>query len=187
MTLDPTKLTKFCIENYFDSGKSATITPLDAKLYLNAIDIKSIISICNQADVYDTLFRTRLQNKAYLPKDAEGFISWANEGWKTGKYFVFIIRDQSNEIIGAIDIKSNDPDFGEIGYWVDENSPGYMTNAVIGLIEIAKSAGYKKLGAHVLLDNTASRRVLERANFKQTGKESPFDEKHPRYKYKINL
>lgn len=132
-------------------------------------DIEKIAAICNQKSVYDILFRDKFGGKEYDSEKAVGFFNWAASGWRTQKYFVFLVRNSGGEIIGAVDIKSNDLEGGEIGYWADENNPGVMTNAVSRLAELAKNAGYKKLFALVLKENTKSQNVLGRNGFVWTG------------------
>lgn len=132
-------------------------------------DIEKIAAVCNQKSVYDILFRDKFGGKEYDREKAVGFLNWAASGWKTQKYFVFLVRNSGGEIIGAVDIKSDDLEGGEIGYWADENNPGVMTNAVSRLAELAKNAGYKKLFALVLKENTKSQNVLGRNGFVWTG------------------
>ena len=171
MGIDQSKLTTYQIQNFHCPKLKGNIIPIDDLKTISSNDRKRIITICNQSKVYGILFNTRLSGAEYGNKDTEDFVEWAVKGWQTGKYFVFAIRDDKGNLVGAIDIKSDNPNFGEIGYWMDENSPGYMTNAVIGLVEIAKNAGYKTLGAHTKSFNDASKRVLQRAGFKPDGKE----------------
>ena len=139
----------------------------DAKF--SKIDIEKIIDICNQKPVYEMLFRKKLEGKAYGEEQAKNFLSWIVEGWREQKFFVFLIRNSEGNIIGAVDIKSNDLSRAEIGYWADENHAGIMSNAVTKLIEIARNAGYKILFATARLDNKRSQNVLLRSNFLVVG------------------
>jgi RimJ/RimL family protein N-acetyltransferase len=134
-------------------------------------DINKITKICNQKDTYELLFKNRLNGRPYTQKDAQDFIDWLKKGWKDQTHFVFFVRKNDGEIIGAIDIKSNDLSRAEIGYWGDENYRGFMTNTLEQLISLAKNAGFVRLFAGVRSDNLKSLGVLERANFKKTGEE----------------
>lgn len=130
-------------------------------------DIRKITEICSQRKIYDVLFNQRLNGTAYTQKNAEAFVNWIQEGWNANTHFVFFVRKQTGEIIGALDIKSATLAKAYVGYWADENYRGFMTNALIALITIAQQAGYICLGARVLHDNYASIAVLERAGFKK--------------------
>jgi RimJ/RimL family protein N-acetyltransferase len=72
-------------------------------------------------------------------------------------------------VVGAIDIKSSDLDAGEIGYWASSEYPGYVTNAVVALSQLAKNAGFKSLFADTVPDNLPSQSVLRRAGFNHQG------------------
>lgn len=141
----------------------ATLTPLiDAGA--NSSDVARIAGICSQPKVYDVLFARRLNGEPYTAKNAQEFIDSSTSNWQAKAQFVYAIRGADGEIVGMIDIKSPPP-AAEIGYWVDEQSPGYVTNAVEALIEAAKAAGYQELYALVLKDNQRSKNVVERTEF----------------------
>lgn len=128
-------------------------------------DVEKIVKICNQKSVYDFLFRKRLEGRVYEKKDAEWFLNWIAEGWQKQKWFVFFIRNNKEDIIAAIDIKSDNLESAEVGYWADEENPGVMTNAAIKLSEIAIKNGFRKLYALVLPENVKSIGVVKRAGF----------------------
>ena len=96
----------------------------------------------------------------------------ARLGWAQGQYFVFLSKDSEDHVVSAIDIKSDNLQDAEIGYWADKNKPGYVTNMLVGLVELAKHAGYKSLVAYTRKDNEKSQRVLLRAGFVEAGEES---------------
>ena len=150
-------------ENHFDGGaihlRRADTFPNDKTTR------DQIASICNQPLVYDTLFRDRLEGATYSETDADEFIEWAHSGWQSGSHFVFFATNESNRIIGAVDIKSADLAAAEIGYWADSNYPGNMTNAVAALIHAAVETGFSRFTAYVKHNNQKSIRVLERAGF----------------------
>ncbi len=162
--------------NHYDLPLQVEVSPVDENHVINKRDINKIVDICNQPAIYSFLFAKRLKNQPYREDSADGFIKWAKEGWRNGQYFVFLVKNQLNEIIGAIDIKSNNPNGAEIGYWMDQNFPGYMSNIVKGLVERAKEVGFKKLIAFTQPENARSQRVLIRAGFTHLGIEDHKDE-----------
>lgn len=106
-----------------------------------------------------------LDGKPYTEKEAQGFVDWVKEGWNKQTHFVFFVRKNDSEIVGAIDIKKADLTRSEVGYWADENYRGFMTNTINELISIAREVGYKKLFAEVKIENSKSVGVLERVGF----------------------
>ncbi len=141
------------------------LVPVNETLALEPDQYAQIVTICNQPLVYSVLFADRLSGNPYRLADAERFIQWAKCGWQAGTHFVFLIRRQSGEIIGALDIKSNTLPSAEIGYWMSACFPGVMTNAVKQLVEIARRAGYQELFGMVRVSNVKSAGVLARVGF----------------------
>ena len=156
------------IEN-FKTHETGKLFPLCADFCLTDDDFRQISEICHQPSVYE-LFKERLQGKEYTISDAKGFYDWANSGWNEDKFFVFLIRDSNGKICCAVDIKSNNLDGAEIGYWASEDSPGFITNAVEKLCEFGKEKGFKMLYGLTVPQNLKSQNVLMRAGFKNCGK-----------------
>lgn len=163
-------------------------------LYLEAVDdaarytpahLEQIVAICNQPRVYDLLFAERLQGKPYPIADTETFIRWGEAGWRNQTHFLFYIVRADDTIVGAADIKSPNLAAAEIGYWLSEEHPGIMSNAVKKLCVIARQAGYRALFALVKEHNRKSSNVLERAGFTFT--ESRTLKEQPYRKYDLTL
>lgn len=132
-------------------------------------DLEQIVKVCNEKLVYKMLFSDLFEGRKYEYKDAEYFITDAQKSWENNSKFVFLIRNEKDEIIAAIDIKSADLESAEIGYWISSDYPGLMTNAVKKLSELAKNTGFKKLWATTKVDNQKSQNVLKRAGFTDLG------------------
>lgn len=149
-------------------------------------DIERITQICSQEEIYDNLFKRKFKGKSYTEENAQSFVNWVKKGWEEKAYFVFIVRDNDDNVIGTIDIKSSDLGGAEVGYWADQNVSGFMTNALRSLVEIATEAGYEGLYAKVLVRNNKSMGVLERAGFEKI-EESRLIEGREYAEYSINL
>ncbi len=156
------------IERYPD-GEIFKMQSVDESSELRPEDLEQVAEICNEGLVYDTLFRGKFEGRPYTSEDAKGFTDWAKQGWNNNDKFVFLIRDPQNRIVGAIDIKSNNTEAAEIGYWASSTTPGIMTNAVKALCDIAKDAGYKQLYGLTVPNNERSQKVLLRAGFSDEG------------------
>jgi len=165
----------------YDTKDVYTLISVDQSRVLSEPDIETITEICNQPLVYDFLFREKFKGRKYEYKDAEGFVKWAQEGWKNKTYFVFIIRNDKGEIVACSDIKSPNLDSAEIGYWASDKSSGVMTNAVKSLIGVAQKAGYKSLFGLVKPTNDKSSGVLNRNNFENVGLVTEDGEQYLKY------
>lgn len=157
------------IERYPD-GEICMLMSLDDSHEIAKDDIKRITSICSEDLVYKTLFKDIEKfSNGYVEEHAKGFVEFAKDGWRTNSSFVFLIRDAQNTILAAIDIKTNNREAGEVGYWATSEKPGVMTAGLKKLIEIARNAGYKKLFALVKITNSKSSALIIRAGFKFVG------------------
>ena len=153
----------------FKTGEECFLVSNEDEGNFSEADLLKITEICNQPAVYDFLFKEKLGNEPYELEKAKKFAKWVVEGWQKQEWFVFLIRRNEGEIVGAIDIKSNDLEMAEVGYWADENFAGIMTNATGKIVELAKKAGYKKLFATTKPNNERSQKVLSRNHFLRQG------------------
>jgi len=149
----------------FKRSESWKMYSVDDDFQFNDQDIYRIKAICNEPLVYQWLFKEKLNGKPYSIEKAEGFIKWAQTGWIDQKYFVFIVRDINGVIQAAVDIKSNNFDLAEVGYWASGDKPGIMTNAIQALIGLATEAGYKRLFSDIQQSNEKSINVVKRCGF----------------------
>lgn len=128
-------------------------------------DIARIVAVCNESLIYNILFIERCTGQTYSEADAERFVAWAGRGWREKSHFVYLLRDSTGSIAGALDIKSANLSSSEIGYWLSQDHSGVMANAVIALCVMARQVGYEELFALVREGNDRSVRVLKRAGF----------------------
>ena len=160
--------------NRFNTNEPATLHSICSPL--TSVDLETITQICRSPLVYNILFvhlpfivERSGPHPRYTVHDAQTWVNTVVSNWRATTAFAFAVRDQSDRIIAALDIKSPDLEEAEIGYWADPENPGYITNAVIALAQKAKSAGFKKLFDLIVPDNIRSIRVVTRAGFTSEG------------------
>lgn len=149
---------EYPLTNYL-TGAEYILRPVLSELVIDS-QIDQLVSICNEAPIYDILFKEKLQNQPYAQNDAKKFFEWGAKGWKEQTYFVYLIVSELGEIAAAIDLKSADKNFAEVGYWSSGKHRGVMSNAMCSLIRIAQNDGYQKLYAKVRKANFGSQKVL---------------------------
>ncbi len=135
-----------------------------ADVRADAASVARIVSICNEPDVYDWLFRPLLAGDRYREEKAVQWLEWSREGWKAGTHFVFAVIDSDNLVVAACDIKSADP-VAEIGYWSSRRHRGVMTNAVTAMCRLGTEAGFRGFFARTKRGNVRSVGVLLRSGF----------------------
>jgi len=64
----------------------------------------------------------------------------------------------------------------EVGYWIapEHWGRGYATEALGGLLSIARAIGHRRVGGRHAADNPASGRVLRKVGFRPTGRAGAF-------------
>ena len=85
------------------------------------------------------------------------------------------LPDEGGRIVGGCGLHEKDGR-AELGYWVDPDywGRGYATEAVRGLLPLARIAGHRRIVARHAMDNPASGRVLRKAGFRPTGRARAF-------------
>lgn len=131
----------------------------------NEDSLQRLVSVCNEPEIYDFLFRILLKGAPYSAPNATYFLDKAAQGWREQTHFIFVSLDSNQEICGAMDIKSNNRKQAEIGYWASKDHVGITSPGVNVLCEIAAKAGFESLFAFVKTTNPRSVAVLERNGF----------------------
>jgi RimJ/RimL family protein N-acetyltransferase len=150
--------------NNYLGGESLQVVRADALLTTKIVRIQ-VASICNQPLIYKTLFQEAFGDVPYTEKNAQEFFEWAHQGWRSNSHFVFLLVNEHDHIVGALDIKSADFAAAEVGYWASAEYPGNVTNALVAMLDAATVVGFSRFTAYVRKGNGKSTRVLERAGF----------------------
>jgi RimJ/RimL family protein N-acetyltransferase len=133
--------------------------------------LADVVAACNEPLIYDWLFRERFKGQPYAEADARSFFAWQKSGWQDNAFFVFLLLSPEGQVVGALDIKSADPEAAEVGYWLSAQHRGLMNTALERLEDLARGAGFRSLYARVRPDNQRSRAVLRRAGWNEAGLE----------------
>lgn len=85
------------------------------------------------------------------------------------------LPEDGGRIVGCVGLHE-DEDRIEVGYWIAPGhwGRGYATEALTGLLALAKLAGHRRIVSRHASDNPASGRVLRKAGFRPTGRARPF-------------
>lgn len=118
--------------------------------------------------------RAHLPEPRYTPESvvamAEGVVV---EGLQRGDLAVLTIADAAtDEFAGSLVIFDVTQDEAEVGFWLHPRSRGRgLTGSALRLAaRFAAASGLRSLTARTVPDNTASRAVLDRAAFEETGR-----------------
>jgi RimJ/RimL family protein N-acetyltransferase len=82
---------------------------------------------------------------------------------------------EGGRIVGSVGLHVDGAEV-EVGYWVApaDWGRGYATEALSGLLALARLAGHRRIVGRHAADNPASGRVLRKAGFRPTGRSRPF-------------
>lgn len=86
------------------------------------------------------------------------------------------LPDDGGRIAGVCGLHEDDGEV-EVGYWITPRDwgCGYATEALRGMLSLAKLAGHRRLVSRHAADNPASARVLRKAGFRPTGRARAFE------------
>jgi ribosomal-protein-alanine N-acetyltransferase len=118
-----------------------------------------------------TWSRDHLTSRAFRNR-----VVWADRAIRQGDAVpLFLLRREDGVLLGGVtlsNIRRDPAQAGTLGYWIGEPyaRAGYMTEALAALRDHAfAEMGLSRLEAACLPDNTPSRRLLERCQFKYEG------------------
>lgn len=159
--------TKYIISR-FPTGEKAELFPLNDSFPVSESQLQDIVTVCNQDAVYTTLFRDMLEGNPYQESNAIWWINWAQEGWISGTHLVWVLI-KDDHILGAINLKNIKDGRAEVGYWCSIEHPGYMTNTLNQILDIAREMNLVEVNAWVRVGNTKSGNLLKRSGFEFQG------------------
>jgi RimJ/RimL family protein N-acetyltransferase len=111
------------------------------------------------------MFNRSRKGKKFTTSDIKKYLDWSVAQTLNGKNISYFVRDSHDVICGGLDLQRVNEKTVTIGYWTDEDKPGFVTNSVNILLGVAKNIGYVSIDAYPEKDNIKSIRVLERAGF----------------------
>ena len=109
----------------------------------------------------------------YREEDARSWIEAPHDPYLPS--LLITLPDEDGRIAGCVGLHE-DAGRIEVGYWIEPGSwgRGYATEALSGLLSLARLAGHSKVFSRHASDNPASGRVLRKAGFRPTGRARPF-------------
>jgi RimJ/RimL family protein N-acetyltransferase len=147
-------------------------------LYFSESRLGDLVRICNSADILEMIHRSGVPIGAkYTRRNAISFIKYCNEGWEDDDHYVFfLVTDDSRQrIAGCYELRNRHRESFETGYWIAPEHRGLGAAGLLALIELCRSFQVGSLFARVLEDNAASRRLLEKAGFRLSGRRADQD------------
>lgn len=118
----------------------------------------------------DIVAMTRLPDP-YPPDGALQFLRYVMPRHAAGVEYAFAVVHDAEGLVGMCGLHDVDRDRGqaELGFWIGRPywGRGYATAAAARALRLAfTELGFDRVVAHALVENTGSRRVLERAGFR---------------------
>ena len=109
----------------------------------------------------------------YAEEDALSWIASAKSPYLPN--LLITLPEEDGRIIGCVGLHEDGGQI-EAGYWIAPThwGRGYATEALSGLLALAKLAGHRRIVSRHAADNPASGRVLRKAGFRPTGRARPF-------------
>lgn len=111
-----------------------------------------------------------------LPASAEGLRAYLAQPRdpRLPHFFMYLRGTEGARLVGGIGLGRHDDDV-EVGYWIAAGyrGRGYALEALVAVIEHARTLGHRRLVARHFADGKASMRVLAAAGFRDTGSDRP--------------
>ncbi|MXO71299.1 GNAT family N-acetyltransferase [Alteraurantiacibacter buctensis] len=109
----------------------------------------------------------------YMPEDAQDYCSAARDPQDL-RLAIALPGHDGAPLIGQIGLDCG-AEVPEVGYWIARGyrGQGYATEALHGVLQMARALGVRRVEAGHYLDNPASGAVLRKAGFVETGEVRP--------------
>ena len=112
-----------------------------------------------------------------LPKSTESGVREAYQRWSRswetgGPTRTFAARDAATrQLLGGCELRLQPDGSAHVSYWTSagQRNHGHATRALTMLLQYGNSIGVTRFESHIAHDNTASRRVSEKAGFRRIG------------------
>ena len=106
----------------------------------------------------------------YTAEDARAFAQ-REQTHRAPHFLVTLPGGEGTRIIGCAGL-GGQGNADELGYWIAREhwGQGYATEAVRGVLQVARMLGYARVTACHFVDNPASGRVLTKAGFRREGR-----------------
>ena len=131
----------------------------------------------------------------YAEEDARRFVEQAGDPYLPR--LLITLPAEGGRIVGGCGLHDGPDDrdaVAEVGYWITPDSwgRGYATEALCGLLSLARLAGHRQVAGRHAADNPASGRVLRKLGFHPTGRSRVFhslgrDARLESFEYAIDL
>jgi len=109
----------------------------------------------------------------YAPEDAQDYCSASRDPLDL-RFAIALPGVEGAPLVGQIGLDCTEAE-PEVGYWIarGHRGKGYATEALAGVLQIARALGVRRVAAGHYLDNPASGAVLRKAGFAETGEVRP--------------
>tara|TARA_B100000378_G_scaffold276160_1_gene273526 strand:+ start:674 stop:1258 length:585 start_codon:yes stop_codon:yes gene_type:complete len=139
-------------------------------------DYKSWVILRRKSEDFLNKWEPEKDSNYYSKTNFNQRVKWAKKNFNSKKVIhLFIFLRSNNHLVGGItldNIRYGPFQSATLGYWLGEefSKKGIMTESLVSLIRYAnKDLGISRIEAATLPTNLASRRLLEKCNFKYEG------------------
>ena len=128
-------------------------------------DLEAVVDACGDPEIPRF---TLLVPSPYTEEDGRQFLTHVEGQWRDGDSERTFAITVDGEFLGVVGIGL---DSGVLGYWLkrDARGRGWMTRAVIAVVDWARGQGVSQFSLTTHPDNVASQRVALKAGFREIG------------------
>ena len=132
---------------------------------LGLADLDDVVDACSDPEIPRF---TLLVPRPYSEEDGRAFLVQVEANWREDASERTFAITASGEFLGVVGIGL---DSGVLGYWMkrDARGRGWMTRAVVAVVDWARERGVERFSLTTHPDNIASQRVALKAGFTEIG------------------
>jgi len=143
------------------NNKVATLFVVDNGTDLSPNDLLRLEEIFNQEECHK-MFEPKFLDRRFTSRDLASFINWSK---LNSNYYLFLIKDDQQNIVGGIDLQIKDRQSASIGFWQDCQASGYISGGLSCLLPEIHNAGFINIDSYTEPTNIKAMKVLYRQGF----------------------
>jgi RimJ/RimL family protein N-acetyltransferase len=164
---------KYSIQIQNKYGNTFTVSSMD-NYSPKVNDIESFTQVLGDPAVrkYITDQAMEKYNIASIEEMSKEILNTSSKRWEDREEFRFIVRNNSDKIVGMIGVDINDNENGELWYFKIASAQSFMHEALQPVLNFLKKENVKSLIATYKPENIRSIEILKKLNFKENDNEN---------------
>lgn len=130
---------------------------------LSDSDIADVAKILSEVEI-SKLFKGEINTSL-----VKRYFGWAVTSYQNGKAFMYVVRNEYNNIVACFDLQKQTEHIATIGFWKSSRTSIRMHQILLEVFKKAKELNFETLDAYTETENAKAVQLLIRTGFTNKG------------------